>query len=105
LVGIGSRKCCVLLLLLVSLLLHAPSCPLLVVVLPRKVIWIICRDLAIVLIFVVLVPDGFKYTKSHEWLKVSGTTGTVGITDYAQSAVSLANRHLLKFDNSLTTTW
>lgn len=33
------------------------------------------------------VPDGFKYTKSHEWLKVSGTTGAVGITDYAQSAV------------------
>lgn len=26
-----------------------------------------------------------KYTKDHEWIKVDGTTGTVGISDYAQS--------------------
>lgn len=26
-----------------------------------------------------------KYTKDHEWIKVVGTTGTVGISDYAQS--------------------
>lgn len=25
------------------------------------------------------------YTKDHEWLEVDGDTGTVGITDYAQS--------------------
>jgi len=25
-----------------------------------------------------------KYTKDHEWIKVDGTTGTVGISDYAQ---------------------
>jgi len=30
------------------------------------------------------VPSDLKYTKSHEWLRVSGDTGTVGITDHAQ---------------------
>jgi glycine cleavage system H protein len=25
-----------------------------------------------------------KYTKEHEWIKVEGKTGTIGITDYAQ---------------------
>jgi glycine cleavage system H protein len=29
-------------------------------------------------------PSGFKYTKDHEWLEVSGDRGTVGITDFAQ---------------------
>ncbi len=29
-------------------------------------------------------PDNLKYTKDHEWILVSGDTGTVGITDYAQ---------------------
>ena len=28
-----------------------------------------------------------KYTKEHEWIKVSGDSGTVGITDYAQHAL------------------
>ncbi|ADW70105.1 glycine cleavage system protein GcvH [Granulicella tundricola] len=32
-------------------------------------------------------PAAYKYTKSHEWLEVSGTTGSVGITDYAQSSL------------------
>lgn len=26
----------------------------------------------------------YRYTKEHEWIKVEGSTGTVGITDYAQ---------------------
>ena len=26
-----------------------------------------------------------KYTKDHEWIRVEGDVGTVGITDYAQS--------------------
>jgi glycine cleavage system H protein len=26
----------------------------------------------------------YRYTKDHEWIKVSGDTGIVGITDYAQ---------------------
>ncbi|HVP05988.1 MAG TPA: glycine cleavage system protein GcvH [Dehalococcoidia bacterium] len=29
-------------------------------------------------------PGDRKYTKEHEWVKVDGDTGTVGITDYAQ---------------------
>jgi glycine cleavage system H protein len=29
-------------------------------------------------------PAGFKYTKDHEWIELSGGTGKVGITDYAQ---------------------
>jgi glycine cleavage system H protein len=32
-------------------------------------------------------PTNYKYTKEHEWIDVSGTTGTVGITDYAQSTL------------------
>ena len=32
-------------------------------------------------------PAGYKYTKEHEWLSVEGNTGTVGITDYAQSSL------------------
>ena len=30
------------------------------------------------------VPSDLKYTKSHEWVRVSGDTATVGITDHAQ---------------------
>jgi glycine cleavage system H protein len=29
-------------------------------------------------------PDDVKYTKDHEWIRVQGTTGTIGITEYAQ---------------------
>ena len=29
-------------------------------------------------------PAGFKYTKDHEWLELSGDHGKVGITDFAQ---------------------
>src|SRR5512146_1285740 len=32
-------------------------------------------------------PADFKYTKEHEWIKVEGDTGTVGITDHAQKAL------------------
>ncbi len=30
------------------------------------------------------VPSDLRYAKSHEWLRVQGDTGTVGITDHAQ---------------------
>jgi glycine cleavage system H protein len=30
------------------------------------------------------IPQDLKYTKSHEWIRVEGSTGTVGITDHAQ---------------------
>ncbi|KAA0253080.1 glycine cleavage system protein GcvH [Acidobacteria bacterium ACD] len=29
-------------------------------------------------------PDDRLYTRSHEWIKVEGDVGTVGITDHAQ---------------------
>ena len=29
-------------------------------------------------------PEKIKYTKDHEWIRVEGTTGFIGITDYAQ---------------------
>ena len=31
-----------------------------------------------------MYPADFKYTKDHEWIKVTGETARVGITDYAQ---------------------
>jgi glycine cleavage system H protein len=30
------------------------------------------------------IPADLKYAKSHEWVRVSGTVATVGITDHAQ---------------------
>ena len=33
-------------------------------------------------------PDNLLYAKSHEWLRIEKDTGTVGITDHAQSALS-----------------
>ena len=32
-------------------------------------------------------PEGYKYTKEHEWIEVTGDVGTIGITDYAQSSL------------------
>jgi len=29
-------------------------------------------------------PEGLKYTREHEWIKVEGDKGRVGITHYAQ---------------------
>jgi glycine cleavage system H protein len=30
-------------------------------------------------------PDNLKYTTEHEWIRVEGKFGWIGITDYAQS--------------------
>jgi glycine cleavage system H protein len=30
------------------------------------------------------VPENLLYTKDHEWLRVEGNTGYIGITDFAQ---------------------
>ncbi len=30
------------------------------------------------------IPSDLKYTKSHEWVRVTGDSATVGITDHAQ---------------------
>jgi glycine cleavage system H protein len=31
-----------------------------------------------------MYPDDFRYSKDHEWLRVEGGKGTVGITEFAQ---------------------
>jgi glycine cleavage system H protein len=31
-----------------------------------------------------MYPEGYRYTKDHEWIAVQGDRGKVGITDYAQ---------------------
>ena len=31
--------------------------------------------------------EGFKYSESHEWVKVEGDLALIGITDYAQHAL------------------
>jgi glycine cleavage system H protein len=31
-----------------------------------------------------MYPDNLRYSKEHEWVRVEGDTGTIGITDYAQ---------------------
>ena len=31
-----------------------------------------------------MYPKDFRFTKEHEWIKLDGAIGTVGITDYAQ---------------------
>ena len=31
-----------------------------------------------------MYPSDLKYTKDHEWIRVSGSEATVGITDFAQ---------------------
>jgi glycine cleavage system H protein len=30
-------------------------------------------------------PDDLKYTREHEWIRVEGSTATIGITEFAQS--------------------
>lgn len=31
------------------------------------------------------LPQGLKFTKDHEWVKIDGDVATVGITDFAQN--------------------
>ena len=31
-----------------------------------------------------MIPQNLKYTKEHEWVKIEGDTGTIGITHFAQ---------------------
>ena len=30
------------------------------------------------------IPEGLKYTKDHEWIKIEGLKATIGVTDFAQ---------------------
>jgi glycine cleavage system H protein len=32
-----------------------------------------------------MVPEKLRYTKDHEWIRVEGDVGTVGITEHAQA--------------------
>jgi glycine cleavage system H protein len=32
-------------------------------------------------------PEKYRYTREHEWISVEGSTGTIGITDYAQNSL------------------
>ena len=34
------------------------------------------------------IPQDYKFTKSHEWVKVEGSMATIGISDYAQNQLS-----------------
>ncbi len=34
------------------------------------------------------VPSDLKFAKSHEWVRVSGDTATIGITDHAQQELT-----------------
>jgi glycine cleavage system H protein len=34
------------------------------------------------------IPSDLKYTKTHEWVRVSGNTATIGITDHAQQELT-----------------
>ena len=33
------------------------------------------------------IPDELRYTAEHEWVSISGSVASVGITDYAQQAL------------------
>lgn len=33
------------------------------------------------------VPEDLQYSKDHEWLRVAGEVGTIGITDHAQHSL------------------
>ena len=35
-----------------------------------------------------LVPDDLKYAETHEWIRLDGDVGTVGITDHAQAELT-----------------
>ncbi len=35
-----------------------------------------------------IIPADLKYTKEDEWVKVEGNMATIGVTDYAQDALS-----------------
>ena len=34
------------------------------------------------------IPDELRYTKEHEWIRIDGDEVIVGITDYAQNALT-----------------
>ena len=45
-------------------------------------------------------PPDLKYIKDHEWIRVEGNTGTIGITEYAQG--ELGDVVFVDIDTNLT---
>ena len=45
-------------------------------------------------------PENLKYTDDHEWVKVEGNIGTVGVTDHAQG--ELGDVVYVDIDDSVT---
>lgn len=39
------------------------------------------------MVSIVNIPEGLKYSKDHEWVRVEGSVARVGITDHAQDAL------------------
>jgi len=46
------------------------------------------------------IPDNIKYTKDHEWVRVDGNIGAIGVTDYAQG--ELGDVVFVDIDSDLT---
>lgn len=46
------------------------------------------------------IPENLKYTKDHEWVRIEGNIGVIGITDYAQS--ELGDVVFVDIDESLS---
>ena len=34
-----------------------------------------------------MIPEGLRYHKEHEWIRVEGQKATIGISDFAQDAL------------------
>ena len=45
------------------------------------------------------IPDNIKYTTDHEWVRIDGNIGIIGITDYAQG--ELGDLVFVDIDNDL----
>ena len=45
------------------------------------------------------IPDNIKYTTDHEWVRIDGNIGIIGITDYAQG--ELGDVVFVDIDNDL----
>jgi glycine cleavage system H protein len=53
-------------------------------------------------------PEGLRYSKEHEWVRLDGDVATIGITDYAQNSLGdivyvelpRVGREIKQFDNA-----
>ena len=35
------------------------------------------------------VPKDLKYTKNHEWIRIEGSIGVIGVSDFAQKQLGI----------------